>query len=73
MVAPDVVLLSDTMDAPFCAPLLVELVTVGVTAAGAGVGPTGVATPPPGLPPPHPQNKKPDKTTAASIAPPIRI
>jgi hypothetical protein len=60
--------------APFCAPLLVEVVMFGVAAVGVVVPPPPPPFPPPLLPPlPHPHNKLPDMRIAASISCPARM
>jgi hypothetical protein len=64
-----VVLARVTISAPFCAPLLVDVVMVGAAAAvGVGVG-VGVGLDP--LLQPH--KNAPDKRTTVSIVPAIRI
>jgi hypothetical protein len=70
-----VALANEAIVAPFCAPLLAEVVIVGVAAVGVVVLPPPLPDPPPPLLPPlpHPKNKLPDKRTAASISCPARI
>jgi hypothetical protein len=71
MVAPVVVVARLTMTAPFCAPLLVDVVTVGAAATvGVGVG-FGEE---PELPPlPQPQTNEAAKSTPVNMPTPIRI
>src|SRR5271166_4146695 len=68
MVALAVVVARLTMTAPFWAPLLVEVVRVGVATCCGGVVVNSLP-----FPPPQPHNKAPDRKITVSIHPPARI
>jgi hypothetical protein len=69
MAAPLVEVARETITAPFCAPLLAEMVILGAAAAGV-TGANGVVRAPS---PPHPYNKPPAKIVALTIEPVARI